>query len=164
MSESRHAGDANPSEPDDEDGWARSSNDGPDSCAHHSAIFLTPVKRRSSHSGRSGVVLLVEMNAADSRWVQVHAVQAFQGPPWKMPERVSTHFIYVIWIPGRTVTTSQHCSHQAKKRHRSTGSSVAKRNDSPTDLIQDSDPMIVVRLLFQYFLAFLNVIAFCIAT
>jgi hypothetical protein len=78
MSESRHAEDANPSETDDEGGWARSSIDGADSCARHSATFLTPIKRRSSHSARGEVVLLVETNATNSRWVQVQAVQ---GPP-----------------------------------------------------------------------------------
>lgn len=44
------AGDANPSEADDEDGWAKSDNDETDWSADHATAFPTLAKRRSSHS------------------------------------------------------------------------------------------------------------------
>jgi hypothetical protein len=67
MAESPHAGDANQSEADDEDGWAKSSTDETDSYMDHAPTlaFPTPAKRRSSRSGSGKVVPLAEMNVAN---------------------------------------------------------------------------------------------------
>jgi hypothetical protein len=71
MAESPHAGGANQSEADDEDGWAKSSTDETDSYVDHAATlaFPTLAKRRSSHSGSGKVVPLAEMNVANLCWM-----------------------------------------------------------------------------------------------
>jgi hypothetical protein len=50
MGELPHARDANPSEADDEDGWAESSTHETDWCVHNAATSPTAVKRRGFHS------------------------------------------------------------------------------------------------------------------
>ena len=58
MGELPHARDTNPSEADDEDGWAESSTHETDWCAHVVATSQTAVRRRSSHSasGETGTL------------------------------------------------------------------------------------------------------------
>ena len=50
MGELPHGRDANPSEADDEDGWAESSTHETDWCVNNTATSPTAVKRRSFHS------------------------------------------------------------------------------------------------------------------
>jgi hypothetical protein len=55
MGELPHARDANPSEADDEDGWAKSSTPEADWYVHNAVTSPTAVKRPSSHSASSEV-------------------------------------------------------------------------------------------------------------